>query len=71
MQRERWTEHPLLPRGVCGAEDAVIAADLSSWAAMSTPQSRRFPVTVIHLPVTHCQICHRTSPIAPAASARS
>jgi hypothetical protein len=27
---------------------------------MSTTQSRRFPVTITHLPVTRCQICHRT-----------
>jgi len=26
---------------------------------MSTSSSRRFPVTVTYLPVTHCQICHR------------
>jgi len=27
---------------------------------MSNPGSRRFPVTAAHLPVTRCQICHRT-----------
>ena len=27
---------------------------------MSTPRSRRFPVTVTHLPVTRCQRCDRT-----------
>ena len=27
---------------------------------MSKSSSRRFPVTVTHLPVTRCQICHRT-----------
>jgi hypothetical protein len=27
---------------------------------MSTPRSRRFLVTVTHLPVTRCQICDRT-----------
>ncbi|MGD0602958.1 MAG: hypothetical protein ABSA53_05065 [Streptosporangiaceae bacterium] len=27
---------------------------------MNTSHSRRFPVTVTHLPVTRCQICHRT-----------
>jgi len=27
---------------------------------MNTSKSRRFPVTVSHLPVTRCQICHRT-----------
>ena len=39
---------------------AVIAADLASWALMSISQSRRFPVTVTHLPVTRCRICHGT-----------
>ena len=28
--------------------------------AMSKSNSRRFPVTVTHLPVTRCQICDRT-----------
>jgi hypothetical protein len=27
---------------------------------MSKSSSRRFPVTVTQLPVTRCQICHRT-----------
>jgi hypothetical protein len=27
---------------------------------MSNSSSHRFPVTVTHLPVTRCQICHRT-----------
>jgi len=27
---------------------------------MSKSNSRRFPVTVTHLPVTRCQICGRT-----------
>lgn len=27
---------------------------------MSKSPSRRFPVTVSQLPVTRCQICHRT-----------
>ncbi len=32
---------------------------------MSTASSRRFPVTVTHLPVTRCQICHRTVAYRP------
>ena len=32
---------------------------------MSTPLSRRFPVTVTHLPVTRCQICGRTLAYRP------
>jgi hypothetical protein len=27
---------------------------------MSKSNSRRFPVTITHLPVTRCQICKRT-----------
>ena len=34
---------------------------------MSTPQSRRFPVTVTQLPVTRCQICHRTVAYRPGS----
>lgn len=36
----------------CPGAGMVIAADLASWTVMSTSQSRRFPVTVTHLPVT-------------------
>jgi hypothetical protein len=32
---------------------------------MSNSSSRRFPVTVTHLPVTRCQICHRTVAYGP------
>jgi hypothetical protein len=32
---------------------------------MSTPYSRRFPVTVTDLPVTRCQICDRTPAYRP------
>ena len=32
--------------------------------AMST-DVRRFPVTVTHLPVARCQVCHRTAPASP------
>ena len=34
---------------------------------MSTSQSRRFPVTITHLPVTRCQICHRTVAYRPGS----
>ena len=33
--------------------------------AMSKSSSRRFPVTVTHLPVTHCWICRRTVAYRP------
>ena len=32
---------------------------------MSNSTPRRFPVTVTHLPVTRCQICHRTVAYRP------
>ena len=32
---------------------------------MSSSRSRRFPVTVTHLPVTRCQICDRTLAYRP------
>jgi hypothetical protein len=35
--------------------------------AMSKSSSRRFPVTVTHLPVTRCQICRRTVACRPGS----
>ena len=35
--------------------------------AMSKSSSRRFPVTVTHLPVTRCQICRRTIAYRPGS----
>ena len=32
---------------------------------MSKPASRRFPVTITHLPVTRCRICQRTIAYRP------
>jgi len=32
---------------------------------MSKSPSRRFPVTVTQLPVTRCQVCHRTVAYRP------
>jgi len=32
---------------------------------MSNSSARRFPVTVTRLPVTRCQICHRTVAYRP------
>jgi hypothetical protein len=34
---------------------------------MSKSPSRRFPVTVTHLPVTRCQLCRRTVAYRPGA----
>jgi hypothetical protein len=41
------------------------AAGLALQEVMSKSASRRFPVTVTHLPVTHCQICQRTIAYRP------
>ena len=46
--------------GVRAAHGTVTATGPASPGLMSNPGSRRFPVTVTHLPVTRCQICHRT-----------
>jgi hypothetical protein len=43
----------------------VTPAGLASSKLMSTSRSRRFPVTVTHLPVTRCQICDRTLAYRP------
>ena len=40
-------------------------ASLESWRQTSKSPSRRFPVTVTQLPVTRCQICHRTVAYRP------
>ena len=32
---------------------------------MTTPRSRRFPVTVTYLPITRCQPCDRTLACRP------
>ena len=47
------------------ARGKIISAELASWSQMSKSSSRRFPVTVTQLPVTRCQICHRTVAYRP------
>ena len=54
-----------MPCGVRVAQGKVTAAGLASSEVMSNSRSRRFPVTVTHLPVTRCQICHRTVAYRP------
>ena len=54
-----------MPCGVRVAHGKVSAAGLASSEVMSNSRSRRFPVTVTHLPVTRCQICHRTVAYRP------
>ena len=41
------------------------AARLALQEMTGKPGSRRFPVTVTHLPVTRCQICHHTIAYRP------
>jgi hypothetical protein len=43
----------------------VTAAGAGIIDVMSNSSSRRFPVTVTHLPVTRRQICHRTAAYWP------
>jgi hypothetical protein len=47
--------------------EMITAAGLASQRQMSKSPSRRFPVTVAQLPVTHCQVCHRTVAYRPGA----
>jgi hypothetical protein len=47
------------------AQGKVTATGLASSDVMSNSSSRRIPVTVTHLPVTRCQICHRTVAYRP------
>ena len=49
------------------AQGAITPAGLASWSQMSKSPSRRFPVTVTQLPVTRCQICHRTVAYRPGS----
>ena len=67
MHRQRLGDPPLLPRVARSRERGgkVTPAGLASWKVMSTPRSRRFPVTVTHLPVTRCRICDRTLAYRP------
>ncbi len=56
-----------MPRGVrpAQAQGKITPAGLASWRQMSKSPSRRFPVTVTQLPVTRCEICHRTVAYRP------
>ena len=49
------------------AHGQITPAGLASWRQMSKSASRRFPVTVTRLPVTRCQICHRTVAYRPGS----
>jgi hypothetical protein len=58
-----------MPRGVraAQAQDKITPPGLASWRHMSKSPSRRFPVTVTQLPVTRCEICHRTVAYRPGS----
>ena len=60
----------MVPCGVRAAHGTVTATGLASPDLMSNPGSRRFPVTVSHLPVTRCQICHRPVACRPGNLSR-
>jgi hypothetical protein len=59
-----------MPRGVhaaAQAQDKITPSGLASWRQMSKSPSRRFPVTVTQMPVTRCEICHRTVAYRPGS----
>ena len=49
----------------CGARQGPRGGAGIITGVMSNSRSRRFPVTVTQLPVTRCQICHRTVAYRP------
>ena len=53
-----------MPRDVCDTGQGH-SGGAGIIEVMSISSSRRFPVTVSHLPVTRCQICHRTVAYRP------
>jgi len=56
---------PLMPRGVRVAQATGQGNRAGIIEVMSNARSRRFPVTIIQLPVTRCQNCHRTIAYRP------
>lgn len=55
-------------RGLHETSTGEVTPDgVASWTEMSKSPSRRFPVTATHLPVTRCQLCHRTVACRPGA----
>ena len=54
-----------MPGGARMARGKVTAAWLASSEVMSKSRCRRFLVTITQLPVTRCQICHRTVAYRP------
>jgi hypothetical protein len=52
-------------RGTCSGKSTE--AGVASWKQMSKSSPRRFPVTVSQLPVTRCEICHRTVAYQPGS----
>jgi hypothetical protein len=66
---------PGIPHAVNGAaspgHSVATAPGLALQEVMSKPGSRRFPVTITHLPVTRCQICHTSIAYQPGKARRS
>jgi len=58
-----------IPHAVNGAASTghgvATAAGPALQEVTGKPGSRRFPVTVTHLPVTRCQLCHHTIAYRP------
>ncbi len=54
-----------MPRGVRVAQGTGQCNGAGIIEVMSNARSRRFPVTITQLPVTRCQICHRTIAYGP------
>jgi hypothetical protein len=65
MHHQRRGECTLLPRGVRAAQGTGQHNGAGIMEVMSNARSRRFPVTITQLPVTRCQICHRTIAYRP------
>ena len=57
--------HSLICRVACVSHTARSLRRAGIIEVMSKSSSRRFPVIVTQLPVTRCQICHRTVAYRP------
>jgi len=60
---ERRARHHACLGSACRAK--LLQREWHNIEVMSNSRSRRFPVTVTHLPVTRCKICRRTVAYRP------
>jgi hypothetical protein len=63
---DRGASFPAAPACV-RPQGKITPAELALWKQMSKSSPRRFPVTVTQLPVTRCEICHRTVAYRPGS----